>query len=187
MLRGKGDDILQALILTFFLVSGFLVILNLILAGQRNAAFRRAQAAVDEYNWLVKNLKEEKLRNALAMRKELEQRRSSRDIHTEINQRIKQENLGVAPSNRYRPSRDRSGNYLIHPYHLESGRGKNRVLHPLNVWIGFLGRVEAARPDIHVHDLTLETDQNEIPEGQDKRMWACTAKLVLWEPVAKKR
>ena len=57
MAKEKKNDILQVIILTLFMVSGFLVLLNLWFSGQREDAFQRAQTAASDFQKLKKDLK----------------------------------------------------------------------------------------------------------------------------------
>ena len=180
MAKDKKSDILQVVILTLFMVSAFLVILNLWFAGQRDDAFQNAEAAALDYQRLQIDLKKPILRDALIMERKLMESQGNQDLHTEINNRLSAQLPDIKPSPKLKPKPDRSGKYLVHTYALESGRGRSKVVKPLNMWLGFLERIEAERPDIHVESVTIETDSTELTDA-DKRMWSCSAQLVLWE------
>jgi hypothetical protein len=182
MAMEKKSDILQVMILTLFMVSVFLLLLNFWFAAQREDAYAKVQKAVADYEKLRRDLKLPKLRNALAIEREYKESKDRQRLHPEINRRLARELPGVEPSPMLRPSYDRSGRYLIHKYKLASGSGRNKALKPFHVWLGFLARVEADRPDIHVEDVRLQAQTFELPEGGDKRDWSCDANLVLWQP-----
>ncbi len=182
MVTEKKNDILQVVILTLFMVSVFLLILNFWFAGEREERYGRAQKAVEEYDWLKKNLKSDNLREALIVHKRLKQSEGRKDLHAEINSRLRTQLPGVKASPKFRARRDRSGNYLIHSYQLDSGRGRDKVEFTFDRWIRFLAQVEEDRPGIHTEKITLETKEFDVT-ASGKRNWTCNARLVLWQPV----
>jgi len=181
--QGKKDDVLQIIILTLFIVSGILLLLNYVFATKRDDAFARVEAAVIEYNWLKENLSLKKLHDALAFQQELKKAEGNRDIHTEINLRLKQSGLNVTPSPLYKPKLGRSKKFQYTRYLLSSGTGTRAVKKGLFDWLRFIARLEDDRPDIHVQSLTLETKEVEPQESEDYRLWTCQAWFIRWEPV----
>jgi hypothetical protein len=188
MAKGTKNDYFQIAILVSFMVSALLLLFNLWYSRERQAAFAQAQAAVEEFNKLKVELKNPRLLQAIAIGQQIEdaKKKGRRDLFTEINARLAGELPGVKESPKLTARLDASGMYRKHVYQLESGRsGREKVMKPLDVWLGFLGRIEADRPDIHVESLSLDTDTMELAGGE-KRNWRCDARLVLFEPIPQK-
>ncbi|HAK95046.1 MAG TPA: hypothetical protein DCM87_08615 [Planctomycetes bacterium] len=177
MKKPGESDILQITILTLFMVSGVLLVINIWFGSRRAAAYDQATAAVAENAQLQKALREESLRRMLGEERRLRSTEAGRkDFSAEINERAQNE----LRQTRSTPASPRpSESYIKWTKRLDApikdfGRD-------LAFWLSFLGRIESERPDIHVESVTLTTTEYDIVPGGAPRMWGMNANFVYWE------